>query len=792
VRKALLLAFLLMGFSFSTTQALMARELLVSFSGNELSIGIVLGGWLALEALGSGVLGRLAGWLRSGGPAYAALQVALALVLPLSLYGAVTVRRIIGVMPGEGVGLVPILWSSLLILAPLGLVDGAMFTFGCQAYARSRAAESPSAGRVYVLEAVGGIVGGLAFTYLFVPYLQSIQVVLVLAALNLASAASILLAAARSGGGQRNRSAAYPWRNLAGLGAVTVLLLAGLFCLLPANASRAHRWLVRRQWSPHDVVGYRNSIYGNLAVVQSQEQYTFFANGIPVLTAPTPDIALVEETVHLPLLFRDPPRRALVVGGGVGGLLNELLKYPVQQVDYAEPDPALIQVVQQFPTPLTQGELADPRVRVHHVDGRLLVRQASSQAPAQYDLLIASLPYPSTLQLNRLYTADFFRTARSALAEDGLLVVTSPGALAYMSPGVGDLNASLYDALARSFPFVYVIPGDANLWLASPGLDLAGVPTSVLERRWQERHIPTRLVGTDHIRYKLRPDRLHWFWESLRSGEPVKHNEDLHPSGLLYGLLYWSELFSPNLRGYLTGLTRLSLLHLIGPVMGLVLLAAIVRARSSPLVTVPFAIGTTGFAGMTFDLAVIFAFQTLYGYVYQQIGLLITAFMAGLSLGGWWMARWLSVRAAGSGQRAGLRPVLLRLEVAIVLYLTAFPLALALLHAWAPEPAEFAWVRVALLALNAAAGLLVGLEFPLANALYLPATSGIGKTAGVLYAADLAGACLGALAVSVALLPALGILETCAFLVVLKLGSLVLVATGRGAGLARRRSEAER
>lgn len=567
-----------------------------------------------------------------------------------------------------------------------------------------------------------------------------------------------------------------------------MLLLAGVVWLLLADADRAHRWLVRQQWVPHHVVGSRNSIYGNLAVIQSQEQYTFFANGIPVLTAPVPDTVLVEETVHLPLLFRDPPRKGLVVGGGVGGLLHELLKYPVEQVDYAEPDPVLIQVVQQFPTPLTQGELADPRVRVHPVDGRLLVRQVSSQAPAQHDLLIANLPYPSTLQLNRLYTGDFFRTARSALADDGLLVVTAPGTLTYMSPGIRNLNASLYNALAQTFPHVHVIPGEVNLWLASPGLDLASVPVSVLEERWQARHVPTYMVNAEYIRYKLRPDRLSWFWDSLRAGGPVKPNQDLHPGGLLYGLLYWSELFSPSLTGYLTGLTRLRLSHLIGPVLALALLVAVIRARRSSLVTVPFAIGTTGFAGMTFDLVVIFAFQTLYGYVYQQIGLLITAFMAGLSLGGWWMARWLGstelaeVRAklAGSGQPVALRSALLRLEVAIVVYLATFPLALALLHALAPEPAEFAWVRLALLGLNAGAGLLVGLEFPLANALYRPAPSEVGETAGILYAADLAGACLGAVAVSVALLPALGILETCAFLVVLKAGSLALVVTMPG------------
>jgi len=499
------------------------------------------------------------------------------------------------------------------------------------------------------------------------------------------------------------------------------------------------------------------------------------------LTAPTPDVVLAEETIHLPLLLRDPPRRCLVVGGGAGGLLNELLKYPVEVVDYAEPDPALIQIVQQFPTSLTQRELTDLRVRIHPVDGRLLVQQIDDQAPAQYDLLVANLPYPSTLQLNRLYTIDFFRAARSILADDGLLVITSPGTLAYMSPGTRAINAALYNALAQAFPHVHVIPGETNLWLASPGLDLAGVPVSVLEERWQGRGISTLLVSTEHIKYKLRPDRLRWFWETIQAGSPVEPNEDLHPSGLLYGLLYWSELFSPGLTKYLAGLTHLQLIHLAGAVVVSTLLVAAVRARGSPHITVPFAIGTTGFAGMTLDLLVIFAFQILYGYVYQQIGLLVMAFMAGLSLGSWRMARWLRVDAVKSAPSA-LRPALLKLEVGIVAFLTAFPLTLAFLHAQGPELAGSAWTRLALLGLNSVAGLLVGLEFPLANALYLPTSSQAGETAGVLYAADLAGACLGTLLVSVVLLPALGILETCVFLIALKLGSLALVATSRPCG----------
>ncbi|MGD8245517.1 MAG: hypothetical protein PVI63_10025, partial [Anaerolineae bacterium] len=703
-----------------------------------------------------------------------------ALVLPLSLYAAVTVPRIVGTTPGEGIGLGPMVWSSLLVLAPLGLVDGAMFTFGCRAYAGLVDRPRQSASAVYVLEALGGIVGGLAFTYLFIPYLQTVQMALILAVLNLASAAAILLLEARSG--RQGRA----W---AGMGLVALLLLVGLSLLLPAHADRAHTWLVRQQWLPTNVVGSRSSIYGNLAVVQAGEQLTFFANGAPILTAPTPDVMQVEEAVHLPLLFRETPRQALVVGGGVGGVLGELLKYPLERVDYAELDPALIQMVRRHPTPLTEAELADRRVRVHPVDGRLLVRRVGGgvstdslrdgQGPV--DLLLTNLPYPSTLQLNRLYTEDFFAAARSALADDGLLVLTLPGAEATMSPGIRRLNRSVYEALVEVFPHVHVIPGAVNLWLASPGLDVAAVPVSALERRWEERDIPARSISGDHIRYKLGADRLGDFWESLLAGEPVKRNQDLHPSGLLYSLSYWSECFSPRLSAYLTLLSHLRLSYVIGAVVALCLAVGAIRALGAPGVSVPFAVGTTGFAGMAFDLIVIFAFQVLYGYVYREIALLITAFMAGLSLGGWGMARWLRARSDRGTLTRSLPSTLVRLEVGVVLYLAAFPLALALMHARGPGAVASAGVRMALLGLNAGAGVCVGLEFPLANGLYRAPGTRVGQTTGTLYAADLVGACLGAVAISVALLPALGIVETCVVLVVLKVGSLALVASGRGA-----------
>ncbi|MBM4431556.1 MAG: hypothetical protein FJ026_14600, partial [Chloroflexi bacterium] len=101
-------AFLLMGFSFSITQALLVREMLVSFAGNELSIGVVLGSWLLLEAAGSGLLARLLSRSGRGAWPYARLQVLFALLLLPVLALALGVRHLVGGVPGQGLGVLPI------------------------------------------------------------------------------------------------------------------------------------------------------------------------------------------------------------------------------------------------------------------------------------------------------------------------------------------------------------------------------------------------------------------------------------------------------------------------------------------------------------------------------------------------------------------------------------------------------------------------------------------------------------------------------------------------------------
>ena len=787
VRFALGAAFLLMGFSFSVTQTLLVREMLVSFAGNELSIGVVLGSWLLLEAVGSGLLGRLAGRAGRGAWPYARLQVLFALLLLPVLALALGVRHLMGGVPGQGLGLPPIFLASFLLLIPLGLVDGVMFTTGCRVDDELRRGGVSAVGRVYVYEAMGGIVGGLVFTYLFVPHLHAVQMALILATLNLASACSLVLLPRSAAPGQGQRRAA---RRSAALALFLVLILC-LGLLLTPGADAIQRRLVAWQWRGYDLAFYDNSVYGNVAAIRQGEQVTFFANGVPILTAPVPDITLVEEMVHLPLLFVPQPRRALVLSGGLGGVIGELLKYPLQRVDYAELDPLLIEAVASLPTPLTEAELSDPRVHIERVDGRLLARRlagareqgrkGAGEQGSGYDLVLINLPYPTTLQLNRFYTVEFWRLVRELLADDGVAVFSAPGSLTYLSPGMRDLHNGLHRTLAEVFPHVRPIPGDVTLWLASPAAAIATAEIEPLVQRWQARALPSALITDFHIRLRLDEHWLTWFWDSLREGRPVAVNRDLRPSGLLYGLAHWNELFSPGLTPYFDLLRRLSLPVLAVPLLALALVGvAAVRLRRGRAAPIPIAIATTGFSGMAVDLLIIFAFQVFYGHVYQLIGLLITAFMVGLSLGGWLMARREGRGARSEGQEAREeRRLLLGLEGALVVFWLALPVVLTLLYGGAGRGLPPAAVGPVLLLLNALAGFLVGAQFPLANRMYRRLRPDPSGTAGALYAADLVGAFAAALLVSVALLPALGIVQTCVLVAGLKLGSLGLVLAMR-------------
>jgi spermidine synthase len=135
-----------------------------------------------------------------------------------------------------------------------------------------------------------------------------------------------------------------------------------------------------------------------------------------------------EALVHPPMLLANSPRRVLVLGGGDGLALREILKYPsVEHVTLVDLDPDMTRLSSRFPllAELNKHSFEDRRVQVVNEDAFIWVERATDQA---YDAAIVDFPDPNSFSLGKLYTTRFYRLLRQRLTQNAAVSVqaTSP------------------------------------------------------------------------------------------------------------------------------------------------------------------------------------------------------------------------------------------------------------------------------------------------------------------------------------------------------------------------------
>ncbi|NQU09201.1 fused MFS/spermidine synthase [bacterium] len=727
--RLVLFAVAAVGVSAIITQLVLLRELLGALAGNELVLGVVLGNWLLLTGLGASA-GRWAVRVRQPERWFVLLQTAVAL-LPIGQLVALRVLRDLVFVRGSLVGLTETVLASLVLLLPYCLVSGFLLTLACViAAARrearppprtapspnvegapnlSRQADSPDTargvGRVYIADGLGCVLGGLLFCFLLVRTFDHCQLLVLPALLNLLLAGCV---AQRAG-----------WRCWWPVPVVLAAALVASVLLLNPDAR-----LTARQFPGQQLLFRGHSPYGRLVVTESAGQLTFHENGVPLFS--TRQIDQIEETVHFALAQRPAGRRVLLIGGGMAGTALEVLKHQPESVTYVELDPLILTAGQQF----VPENLADPRIRSGLVstDGRRFVRTTADR----FDVVILDLPDPVTLQLNRLYTVEFFRELRRVLAPDGVFAFGLGRYENYLSPELERLLACGGATARAVFPHVLVLPGTRVWFLAS-----AGNLTTDIAGRLEARHIPTRFVHRNALRAILTPDRLGAV-QAAAAG-PADLNTDVHPRLLARRLEHWVMEFSP----------RHAVIALLAVALPALLL---IRWRA-----VPLAILAGGFTGAALLVVLLLVFQVLYGSLYYQLGIIITVYMGGLAAGAW-----LANRPGEVNRRS-----LLWVVAGLILLAAVLPAALSLVA----RAGGGLWGRVVIGVLTFLLAALDGAEFPLASR---TTGAGAGITAARLYAADFAGGCLGALLVSAALLPLGGVEVTCAVVA----GINVLAAVG--------------
>jgi spermidine synthase len=724
-------ALLLTGFSAVLGQIVLMRELFSTYSGCESSLGIALAAWLFWTAVGSFLASVFARGHSNPRHAGAVLECLLGISLPLAIWALRESKSLFQSVPGELVGPLPVLLASLACLSFFCTISGSLFVVVARMICLESSVDARrAASTAYLLEAVGSAVGGILASLFLLRFLSPFQIASIVLAMNLLMACVLVLRISR--------------KQLA-----TALTAATLFAifLLAAVAPRIERQSQSSLWRGLYLLASRNSVYGNLAVTETGEMRSLYENGL--ILANAPDESAAEESVHYALLEHAAPKRILLIGGSANGSVAQVIRHPsIERIDLIELNPAVLRMANEF----LPGSAApvDPRVHLHYGDGRAFLNQTRES----YDVIIVSIPDPLTAQLNRFYTVEFFRSVHDHLAPDGLLALTLRSSEETISPDLAEFLRCIRRTLQEVFSSVVAIPGESIHFFAAIRPGLLTEDSQTLVARLMERNLRTLYVSQYFIPYRMMPDRMEQVRAVLQPLPITPVNRDFSPIAYYFNTVLWSAQFKPAYAAWMRSASRIPFADILGG--ALVLLLAIAALFSfTPTrrqhAAAAFSMAATGFTLMALEIILLLAFQSIFGYLYHQLAILIALFMAGIAAGSWLGLRHIRV---GSNSVCG-RATATQLHLA--LSAPALMLLISLLAMPSGEAASWLIAQCLFPALAALCGLLGGYQFPLATQLY---EGGNRQSLGLLYAVDLLGGCAGALLLSGYLIPVFGFWRT--------------------------------
>ncbi|MET0264565.1 MAG: polyamine aminopropyltransferase [Duganella sp.] len=248
-------------------------------------------------------------------------------------------------------------------------------------------------------------------------------------------------------------------------------------------------------WGEHalfgdDIVYATTTPYQRLVVTRWKDDLRLYINGN--LQFSSRDEYRYHEALVHPVLEPLPwAKRVLVLGGGDGLALREILRYKnIEHVTLVDLDPAMTGAFSRREelVRLNHGSLTDPRVRVINADAAIWLQHNDDM----FDAIIIDFPDPSSFALGKLYSVPFYGMVKKHLAANGLMTVqsTSP----FFAPhAYWTIDATLREVGMKTRPYHAYVPsfGEWGFILASPQAEYTP-PTSY--------RLPMRYLNADTTR----------------------------------------------------------------------------------------------------------------------------------------------------------------------------------------------------------------------------------------------------------------------------------------------------
>ena len=247
-----------------------------------------------------------------------------------------------------------------------------------------------------------------------------------------------------------------------------------------------------------EIVFSTSTRYQRLVITRWKDDLRVYINGNLQFSS-RDEYRYHEALVHPALQTLPWAKRVLVLGGGDGLAMREVLRYQhVEHVTLVDLDPAMIEAFRTRPelVALNKNAYADKRVKVVNADAAIWLQNNSEM----FDLVIIDFPDPSSFALGKLYSVPFYAMIKQHLSENGLVVVqsTSP----FFAPhAYWTVEATLREVGFSTYPFHAYVPsfGEWGFMLASPH------PTYKYPQQYK---LPMRYLNADTTRemFSFPPD----------------------------------------------------------------------------------------------------------------------------------------------------------------------------------------------------------------------------------------------------------------------------------------------
>ncbi len=470
----------IVGFTSTSVQILLLRELLNISGGYELITGVFLASWLIASAAGA---------LLAGGSEMnniPKINLIFSVTPLVSLLMMFLLTRLF-LETGE----TPLLFKSIIftiiLLAPFCIISG--YTFIKLLYS-AKAVSSLNPGRSFSIETTGGILAGLLLSVLTSGLINTYKLLILIILITFSYVILTFWT-------KKNRIRIY----------LKILFALLAIIIIITDPDHFFRQILL---SGIEVTLTKDTPYGNITEGSYFGEKSIYYN--QRLLSYNDDVAEREEDIHYAMLQKENPEKVLLISGFTVSRMQEIIKYPVKEIHLIERDPLLIRSV------VPENFFGNEILIIENKDAFTYVKKPGGL----FDVAILLLPPPSTLSLNRFYTTEFFNYINNRLRPDGVFMCSPGPADSYQNQESINLYSSIFNSMSEVFRNVLPVAGNKLYFIASDN-DLSTSFCDIVSKK-----------GIDNV--YVGPDYLDDDLIKKRSGEilnlidrDIKHNHIAFP-----------------------------------------------------------------------------------------------------------------------------------------------------------------------------------------------------------------------------------------------------------------------